>query len=87
MSVFSNIQDRMRKASTDARGTMSKARAFAHKQMGVEYVDLSIQFIGASGLPKMDVVGSCDPYFVANLDNCIKFVYVASQIGPPPNFI
>lgn len=66
----------MSKARTDTHDAMSKARAFAHRQMGVEYVDLSIQFIGASGLPKMDVVGSCDPYFVANLDSCIKFVYV-----------
>ena len=76
MSAFGNLYHRMNKANTDARDAMSKARAFAHKQKGVEYIDLSIQFIGASGLPKMDVVGSCDPYFVANLDSCIKFVYV-----------
>ncbi|ETW85092.1 hypothetical protein HETIRDRAFT_246490, partial [Heterobasidion irregulare TC 32-1] len=38
------------------------------------YVDLSIQFIGASGLPKMDVVGSGDPYFVAELDGKIKYI-------------
>lgn len=76
MSTIGNIRYHMTKAGTDARDAMSKARAFAHKQIGGEYVDLSIQFIGASGLPKMDVVGSCDPYFVANLDSCIKFVYV-----------
>jgi len=37
-------------------------------------VDVSIQFIGASGLPKMDLVGSCDPYFVAKIDDAISFV-------------
>jgi len=31
----------------------------------IPYFDLSIQFIGASGLPKMDVVGTADPYFCA----------------------
>ena len=85
--MFSAIHDRMNKASTDAHGAMSKARAFAHKQRGVEYVDLSIQFIGASGLPKMDVVGSCDPYFIANLDTCIKIVYVWSQTTRLPNLL
>ncbi|XP_006458799.1 hypothetical protein AGABI2DRAFT_177010 [Agaricus bisporus var. bisporus H97] len=38
------------------------------------FVDLEIQFIGASELPKMDVVGIADPYFVAKLDNRISFV-------------
>lgn len=36
---------------------------------------MTLQFIGASGLPKMDVVGSADPYFVAGLDDKIRFVY------------
>lgn len=83
--MFSNMHDRLSKASTDAHGAVSKARAFANKQRGAGYVDLTIQFIGASGLPKMDVVGSCDPYFIANLDTHIKFVYVWSQTRRPPN--
>ncbi|KAF7777747.1 hypothetical protein Agabi119p4_3819 [Agaricus bisporus var. burnettii] len=41
---------------------------------GVAFVDLEIQFIGASGLPKMDVVGTADPYFIAKIDNRISFV-------------
>ncbi len=41
---------------------------------GSKLVDVSIQFIGASGLPKMDLVGSCDPYFVAKIDDAISFV-------------
>jgi hypothetical protein len=73
MSMFTRMHDRLSKTSTDPR---DKAQAAAREQMGVEYVDLSIQFIGAAGLPKTDVVGSCDPYFVANLDDRIKFVCV-----------
>ena len=40
----------------------------------VDYVDLTIQFIGASGIPRMDVVGSADPYFIADLDGHISIV-------------
>ena len=40
----------------------------------VVYNDLTIQFIGASGIPKMDVVGSADPYFIADLDGQISIV-------------
>jgi hypothetical protein len=32
--------------------------------------------MGASGLPRMDLVGSADPYFVAKLDDKISFVFV-----------
>lgn len=39
-----------------------------------------LQFIGASGLPKMDVVGTADPYFIAKIDNRISFVYVRLHI-------
>ncbi|KAJ6500842.1 hypothetical protein C8R45DRAFT_897180 [Mycena sanguinolenta] len=44
------------------------------KLLDIPYVDLTIQFIGASGIPKVDVVGSADPYFVAKIDNRISFV-------------
>lgn len=56
------------------------AAAFTHE--GRHFVDLTIKFIGASGLPKMDVVGSADPYFIAKLDDKLSFVYVrVSQIS------
>ncbi|KAG6835858.1 hypothetical protein H0H93_013916 [Arthromyces matolae] len=45
----------------------------------IPFVDIEIQFIGASGLPKMDVVGSADPYFIANIDD--KISYVSSVKG------
>lgn len=40
----------------------------------VGYVDLAIKFIGARGLPKMDVGGSADPYFIADLNSHISIV-------------
>ncbi|KJA12855.1 hypothetical protein HYPSUDRAFT_210058 [Hypholoma sublateritium FD-334 SS-4] len=48
--------------------------------IAVPFINLTIQFIGASGLAKMDVVGSADPYFVAEIDIEISFVYV--QLSP-----
>ncbi|KAM5541988.1 hypothetical protein V8D89_004298 [Ganoderma adspersum] len=48
------------------------AAALTHE--GRHFVDLTIKFIGASGLPKMDVVGSADPYFIAKLDDKLSFV-------------
>ncbi|KAI8974188.1 hypothetical protein BD414DRAFT_183714 [Trametes punicea] len=51
------------------------AAAFAEgQQVDRHFVDLTFQFIGASGLPKMDVVGTADPYFVAKLDDQLSFV-------------
>ncbi|CAF3413477.1 unnamed protein product [Rotaria sp. Silwood1] len=35
--------------------------------------DVVIQFHSAEGLPKMDVVGYADPYFIANIDDQISF--------------
>jgi len=33
------------------------------------------KFIGATGLPKMDIIGSADPYFVAKFER-LSFVLV-----------
>ncbi|KAG5641789.1 hypothetical protein DXG03_004193 [Asterophora parasitica] len=50
----------------------------------IPFVDIEIQFIGASGLPKMDVVGTADPYFVAHIDDKTSFVStVKSQTLAP----
>ncbi|KAH9857434.1 hypothetical protein C2E23DRAFT_720170 [Lenzites betulinus] len=65
-NVVSRAKDEAKDAaSVIADGGHHEARHF---------VDLSIQFIGASGLPKMDVVGSADPYFVAKFDDKLSFV-------------
>ena len=36
--------------------------------------DVTFCFESASGLPKMDVVGSGDPYFVARLDGKVEYM-------------
>ena len=45
-----------------------------HKPIAMSFNDLVISFQGASGLPKMDVVGSADPYFVAKLDGKLQYM-------------
>ena len=60
-----------------SKDTLRQARNTAEEKMfdgEVSYNDLTIQFIGASGLPKMDVVGSADPYFIADLDGQLSIV-------------
>ncbi|KAJ2936897.1 hypothetical protein H1R20_g193, partial [Candolleomyces eurysporus] len=46
------------------------------EDIGVEIplVDVEIQFIGALGLPKMDIFGSADAYFVARIDGRVSFM-------------
>lgn len=60
-----------------SEGTLRQVLNLAEEKMfdrEIAYNDLVIQFIGASGLPKMDVVGSADPYFIADLDGQISIV-------------
>lgn len=72
---------------TDAKSALDriKSRARDAAQNGVDdsggaigtrhtLVDVSVQFIGAKDLPKMDVIGSADPYFIATIDDKIKFM-------------
>jgi hypothetical protein len=63
------------------RRSADQVRDRAHEwaeNHGVEtkYVDVTFHFIGASGIPKMDVVGTADPYFIAKLDDQVKYVWV-----------
>ncbi|EJD06147.1 C2-domain-containing protein [Fomitiporia mediterranea MF3/22] len=72
---MSRILGAVSRARHDAKEIKDRAKEFAEQQMlDAKLVDLSIQFIGASNLPKMDIVGLADPYFVANLDDKIAFV-------------
>lgn len=74
----SNVED-VRQNMHDAA---AKAKAHAHDmKVELKCVDLKIQFIGASGLPKMDVVGTADPFFTANIDGQIKYMCVESFAG------
>lgn len=73
------------RARHEAEEALRKAGEWADsgrksRSLDIDYVDLTIHFIGASGIPKMDVVGTADPYFVAKLDDGIKYVYVHSTV-------
>ena len=66
-----------------ARRSLDRAKAEVRERTqewadshGIEpkFIDVEMQFIGASGIPKMDVVGLADPYLIAVLDNNVKFV-------------
>ncbi|KAH0830223.1 hypothetical protein J3R83DRAFT_1582 [Lanmaoa asiatica] len=52
----------------------------AKEWLGVEtkYVDVTIQFIGASHLRRMKVIGTTDPYFHANLDHKLSACFRSS---------
>ena len=43
-----------------------------------KFLDIQVHFIGASGLPRMDIVGTADPYFVARIDGEITYTFVLS---------
>ncbi|KAI0046833.1 C2-domain-containing protein [Auriscalpium vulgare] len=73
--LVEKVHDAVSRAKTEVHDIRSKTKDFAQKNdIPTQYVDLTIQFIGASGIPKMDVVGTADPYFIAHLDNNIKYV-------------
>lgn len=71
--MINHINSNLFKAKQDVTEI---ARKFAQDNNlpDAKLVDVSIQFIGASGLPKMDLVGTADPYFVAKIDGKISFV-------------
>lgn len=74
-SLLSSLHSKLAKATSNAYD----ARASIKRQMReagppAKYYDMTIQFIGASGLPKMDVVGSADPFFIAKIDDKIKYI-------------
>lgn len=73
--LLSQMHDAVTNARGDAKEIAQRAKMFAEENMlAAKLVDVSFQFIGARGLPKVDVVGSADPYFVASIDDEITFV-------------
>ncbi|OCB89645.1 C2-domain-containing protein [Sanghuangporus baumii] len=73
--IMSRILGAVARARHDTKQAADRVRAFAEEQMlEQKLMDVSIQFIGASGLPKMDLVGLADPYFVAKIDDRITLV-------------
>ncbi|KAI0657112.1 hypothetical protein C8Q70DRAFT_920022 [Cubamyces menziesii] len=69
VGAIHHVANRTREGVKDAAGAFGDAQ---HVER--HFVDLTFKFIGASGLPKMDVVGTADPYFVAKLDDQLSFV-------------
>ncbi|PFH53526.1 hypothetical protein AMATHDRAFT_54686 [Amanita thiersii Skay4041] len=68
--MFTQLNDIVQSSRSDA---LTRSRSVQHSYND-PYLDVEIQFIGASGLPKMDVVGTADPYFIAKLDRKVSFV-------------
>jgi len=76
---MSALIDQLGDAVHSTKSNLHQRKSSLTKKLGehglaVPFHDLTIQFIGATGLPKMDVVGSADPYFVAKIDDQISFV-------------
>ncbi|CAF2528768.1 unnamed protein product [Rotaria sp. Silwood2] len=46
--------------------------------------DLVIRFLSANDLPKMDLIGICDPYFIAKLDDEISYtsMVISNTLSP-----
>ena len=74
--VMSTISRHATPAARRGKDAARDVRNLAEEKLSgeVTYHDLTIQFIGATGIPKMDVVGSADPYFIADLDGCVSIV-------------
>ncbi|RDX47319.1 hypothetical protein OH76DRAFT_1405921 [Lentinus brumalis] len=73
--ILGTLHNTVSRAKVEAKEAKGRAAAFMDDHhVERTFVDLTIKFIGASGLPKMDVVGTADPYFVAKLDDKLTFV-------------
>ena len=75
--VISTISRRATHVARKSKDSITDVRNLADEKFfdgEVTYSDLTIQFIGANGIPKMDVVGSADPYFIADLDGRVSIV-------------
>lgn len=75
--VISSISRRATHGARKSKDSITDIRNLADEKLfdrEVTYHDLTIQFIGANGIPKMDVVGSADPYFIADLDGHVSIV-------------
>lgn len=88
--IVHDIHGAITKTKENAQDMKDMTKKLAdEKFLDMPHVDLRIQFIGASGLPKTDVVGSSDPYFVANIDHKISYVsaVVTNNLNPVWNEI
>ena len=73
--MLAGISHAASRVRTGAEVVKDRAKEFADEHdVDVKTVDITVKFIGARGLPRMDLVGSADPYFVAKLDDRISYV-------------
>jgi len=75
--VISSLSRRATHATRRSKDSITDVRNLVEEKMfdgEVTYHDLTIQFIAADGIPKMDVVGTADPYFIADLDGRVSIV-------------
>lgn len=94
MSAFSSFQDAFSHARLSAQEFLEKTKFPANKKQllqdavrgpdHTEYVDVTIHFVGASGLPKMDVIGTADPYFRASLDKRLLYTSTVKENTQTP---
>lgn len=92
-NIVDQIHGAVEKAKANAHDVTSLTKGFAEHNIRFVDLEIQVsygyrlvlcsrasptlQFIGASGIPKMDVVGSADPYFIAKIDDKISFVHVS----------
>ncbi|KAJ3825778.1 hypothetical protein F5878DRAFT_124193 [Lentinula raphanica] len=72
--LVESIADAVHTATGNAHDLAKVTKTIVNDKLNVPCVDLVIKFIGASGIPKLDVVGTADPYFVAKIDDEVSMV-------------
>ncbi|KAJ4479125.1 hypothetical protein J3R30DRAFT_3289485 [Lentinula aciculospora] len=73
-NLVEKVADAVHTATGNAHDLAKVTKSMVEDRMNVPCVDLVIKFIGASGIPKLDVVGTADPYFVAKIDDRVSMV-------------
>lgn len=71
--VAMSAHEALDKTKSTAAAKKNEIKDRAPGPQHTEYVDVTIRFIGASGLPKVDVVGLADPYFRASVDGKLQY--------------
>ncbi|KAF7298347.1 C2 domain-containing protein [Mycena kentingensis (nom. inval.)] len=86
--LIQSIGDAVHRVHDNAHDLAAVTKSLAEEHLlDIPYVDLNIRFIGARNIPKVDVIGSADPYFVAKIDGRISFVstVVVNSLTPTWN--
>lgn len=74
----------LEKTKLPANKAHNKLQNPASESEHTQYVDLTIRFIGASDIPKMDVIGTADPYFRASLDGKLQYTSTVKENTQSP---